>query len=84
MDEGGVLFCTRTEAYFGLNPVSALIWTLLPEPGGTESGDLEHLLDGLQEQYPEVPRDLLATDVREFLEELVKSELVVHAHTEEI
>lgn len=83
MDEGGVLFCTRAEGYFGLNPVSAHIWSLLPEPGDTERGDLEQLLDSLQRMYPDIHRDQLATDVGEFLDELEKSELVVDAQTEE-
>lgn len=83
MEEGGVLFCTRAEAYFGLNPVSALIWKLLPDPGATGGDDLEHLLDRLQERFPDVHRDHLATNVREFLAELEKSELIVHAPEDE-
>ncbi len=79
MDEGGVLFCTRTEAYFGVNEVGAAIWARLPDTGTSPGADVGTLVDALQERYPEVAREQLASDVREFLAALEEGELVVHA-----
>ncbi len=73
MDEGAVLFCTRTEVYFGLNPVGVQIWALLE----TESGTLLEVVDALAATYPDHPRQELETDAREFLDALLENELVV-------
>jgi len=78
MDEGGVLFCSRTETYFGLNEVGVAIWERLPGAEEAESRELDSLLDTLQEVYPGVARDALASDVQEFLQALEQSELVLY------
>lgn len=83
MDEGGVLFCSRTEIYFGLNSVGAIIWNHLPEGAPSGNGSVGKLLDSLHEAYPDVDRDDLAADVREFLETLETSQLVTYARSEE-
>jgi hypothetical protein len=68
-----VLFCTRTEVYFGLNGVGQVIWDALGEPGHSFS-DLERLL---AERYPGVGTADLAEDAREFLQALEDAGLVV-------
>jgi hypothetical protein len=73
MDEGAVLFCTRSEVYFGLNPVGVQIWAIL----GTSAATLPEVVDALSANYPEHPRAELETDVREFLAALSEHELVV-------
>ena len=79
MDEGAVLFCSRTEVYFGLNQVGSAIWNQLSDGDGTFDG----LLDALQSVVPEIDRDTLAADVREFLTALEENELVTYAQSEE-
>jgi hypothetical protein len=73
LDEGGVLLSTADEVYFGVNPVGAKIWSLLP-PNSTTFGEL---CAELQRQYPDAPGDQIKIDVQEFLRALVDSGLVV-------
>lgn len=75
LDEGAVLFCTRTEVYFGLNGVGLLIWDTLETPGSS-FGDLERVL---AERYPDVSPADLADDARAFLRALDEAGLVVSA-----
>ena len=58
---------TTTETYFGLNGVGRRVWDLL-EGGATE---LPMLIGRLQEQFPDVPEEMLASDTEELLAELV-------------
>jgi hypothetical protein len=73
LDEGGVLLSTTDEVYFGVNPVGAKIWSLLP-PNSTTFGEL---CAALERQYPEAGADRIKADVQEFLEALIASGLVV-------
>jgi hypothetical protein len=75
MEEGGVLFCSRTEVYFGLNAVGVVIWE---EIAGTprRSHSLDHLVSRLRIAFPEIDRGVLAVDAQEFLAALEQSELV--------
>lgn len=73
LDEGGVLLSTADEVYFGVNPVGAKIWSLLP-PNSTTFGEL---CGALQRQYPDAPGDRIKIDVQEFLQALIESGLVV-------
>jgi hypothetical protein len=75
LDEGGVLLSTADEVYFGVNPVGAKIWSLLP-PNSTTFGEL---CAALERQYPEAPGDQIKIDVQEFLQALTDSGLVVSA-----
>lgn len=72
LEDGGVLFCTKGEVYFGLNPVGVEIWTLLAECGA----DLECLVDRLLDRYPDTPPETVRADVREFLAELSSAGLL--------
>jgi hypothetical protein len=73
LDEGGVLLSTTDEVYFGVNPVGARIWTLLP-PASRTFGELCAVLD---QQYPEAGADRIRADAQEFIEALLASGLVV-------
>ncbi|TVP55511.1 MAG: PqqD family protein [Gemmatimonadales bacterium] len=72
MDDGAVLYCTDTEAYFGLNPVGVTIWRFL-ETGATEP---EALLNAVHNAFPDAPAGDVRGDVMEFLDELREAGLV--------
>lgn len=76
MDDGGVLFCSRTEVYFGLNVVGSRIWEALPDEARSEMADFDNLILSLREAYPGVDPETLVNDVREFLEAMASNELV--------
>ena len=72
LDEGGVLLSTTDEVYFGVNPVGAKIWSLLP-PVTQTFGELCAMLE---QQYPDAGADVIRADAQEFLEALMASGLV--------
>ena len=71
--EGGVLFSTDTEIYFGVNAVGARIWDLLPPASAT----VGELCATMALSYPEAGEKRIGNDVRSFLEELIAHGLVV-------
>ena len=73
LDEGGVLLSTTDEVYFGVNPVGARIWSLLPPTTRT----FGELCVALEKTYPDAPADLIRADAQEFLEALLASGLAV-------
>ena len=73
LDEGGVLLSTTDEVYFGVNPVGAKIWSLLPPVSRT----FGELCAELERQYPDAGAERIRADVQEFLEALIASGLVV-------
>ncbi len=73
--EGGVLFSTDTEVYFGVNVIGARIWELLPPATGT----FDELCAVLASQYSDVSPAQIRKDVRKFLDDLVENGLVVSA-----
>ena len=75
LDEGGVLLSTSDEVYFGVNPVGARIWALLPPVLRT----FGELCAKLEQQYPDAGSDRIRADAQEFLEALTASGLVVPA-----
>lgn len=75
LDEGGVLLSTTDEVYFGVNPVGARIWSLLPPVSRT----FGELCAALERQYPDAGSERIRVDVQEFLEALISSGLVVTA-----
>ncbi len=77
MDDGGVLFCTRTEVYFGLNAVGVAVWDALVSGTESESSSFEDILGELENRYPDVDREVLTGDVADFLDALEGSELVI-------
>lgn len=71
--EGGVLFCTATEIYFGVNAIGARIWELLPPASAT----VDELCATMVLSYPDASEERIRSDVRSFLEELIAHGLVV-------
>jgi hypothetical protein len=75
LDEGGVLLSTADEVYFGVNPVGAQIWALLPPLSST----FGELCAALQKKYPDAGPEQIRTDAQDFLQALIASGLVVAA-----
>ncbi|MEO6528279.1 MAG: PqqD family protein [Gemmatimonadaceae bacterium] len=74
---GAVLYSTAEEVYFGLNAVGVRIWELLPPV----QSSLNALCGVIASEYPDVPADVIRTDVVEVLDELTKLGLVQSATT---
>lgn len=74
LPEGGVLFSTETEVYFGVGVVGARIWELLPPATRT----LEEMVAVLASKYHDVPASQIRDDVERFLSELLSNGLVAH------
>jgi len=72
LPEGGVLFSTETEVYFGVGAVGARIWELLPPATQT----VEELVAILAAKYNDVSADQIRSDVEQFLSELLANGLV--------
>ncbi len=73
LDEGAVLFCSRTEVYFGLNSVGVVIWNALADGART----LDALVEALEARYPDQDGHVLRADAQEFVDALSESELLV-------
>lgn len=78
LPEGGVLFSTASEVYFGVNLVGARIWELLPPLTTT----YEALCSVLCAEYSDVGADVIRADAKKFLEQLLANGLVVAPPTE--
>jgi hypothetical protein len=70
-EAGGVILHLDTSAYYSVNSVGLLIWTLLDD-----SPTFTELVEQLRAQIPDAPPEL-EDDVREFLAELQQRELVL-------
>lgn len=77
--EGGVLFSTETEVYFGVNVIGARIWELLP-PASKTFGEL---CAALAAQYSDVSPAQIQKDVQKFLDDLIENGLVVSTPSED-
>ena len=71
--EGGVIFSTEDEVYYGLNNVGARVWELLPPATTT----LDELVTKLAAEYPEAPAEVIRADVSELLSDLEGHGLVL-------
>jgi hypothetical protein len=67
LPEGAILFCTRTEVYYSLNPVGARIWKLLPPICATE----EDIVARISEEYPDINLGKISADVRRLIDDFV-------------
>lgn len=67
LPEGAILFCTRTEVYFSLNPLGAEIWRSLPPVCANE----EEIIARIAGQYPDVDPERIAADVQKLIAEFV-------------
>jgi len=74
LPEGGVLFSTETEVYFGVGAVGARIWELLPPATRT----VEEMVAILSSKYHDVTASQIRADVERFLSELLTNGLVAH------
>ena len=74
LPEGGVLFSTETEVYFGVGVVGARIWELLPPATRT----VEEMVSILSSKYHDVAASQIRSDVERFLSELLTNGLVAH------
>jgi len=72
LDEGGVLFSTDDEVYYGLNRLGARVWELL-----TVAQSLAELRAELEVMHPDTPPATLEADVAELLDQLRDARLVV-------
>ena len=72
-----VLFHTADEVYYGLNPVGARIWELLPPASRT----VDELCARLQDDYPEVAPEAIRADVLDLLSDLARNNLVTELPT---
>ncbi len=72
LPEGGVLFSTSTEVYFGVNGVGARIWELLPPKTRT----FAELCAELSRQYTDVDASVIRNDAKRYLDELLANGLV--------
>jgi hypothetical protein len=68
MAEGGVLFHTVDEVYYGLNGVGCQVWKLLPPVSDSFDG----LCEEIQRQHPAVPLDTIRADVQELFDDLIE------------
>jgi Coenzyme PQQ synthesis protein D (PqqD) len=73
LPEGGVLFSTESEVYFGVNMVGARIWELLPPATST----FDELCGMLFSEYSDVGQDVIRNDARKFLDQLLSNGLVI-------
>lgn len=72
MTDGGVLFSSESEVYFGVNPVGAIIWDELPR-----CQTVEELVGNLARRYSDVGEDRIRKDVLAFVADLRANGLVV-------
>lgn len=73
--EGGVIFSTLDEVYYGLNSVGARVWELLPPA----SSSFDELVGKVAAEYPEVDEWVIRGDVAELLGDLEQHGLVLRA-----
>src|SRR5690349_1474867 len=64
--EGAILFSTETEVYFSLNAIGVQVWRLLPP----ECRHVDEVVARIHDDYPEVSRETISSDVRLLLEDL--------------
>lgn len=75
LPEGGVIYSTSSEIYFGLNDVGARIWELLPPACDTFSA----ICSTLERAYPDATAALIRRDVTRYLDELIANGLAIPA-----
>jgi len=75
LSEGAVLFSLTDEVYFGLNPVAAEVWEMLPPAHMS----IDSLCAALAARHPEVSAADLRADVIELLSSLQSFGLLVPA-----
>jgi hypothetical protein len=77
LPEGGVIYSTSSEIYFGLNDVGARIWELLPPATST----FAVMCATLERDYPDATAALIRRDVTRYLDELLANALVLPSNS---
>jgi hypothetical protein len=62
----------ETDKFYAMSDVATLIWSKTQQPF-----TLEEIIKGLEETFPDTPKDQLHEDCIFFLEDLVKNKLVI-------
>ena len=73
-DEGAVLKDMKTGGTFSLNPVGARVWTMLQE-----DIPAEEIVDRISLDY-QTPREIVESDLREFIKNLENHFLVLRSN----
>jgi hypothetical protein len=73
LPDGGVLFCPRTEEYFGLNVTGAFVWEHLRPV----CDSVEDLVAAFQRRFPDAPDGAARQDVLDLLNDLTSAGLIV-------
>jgi hypothetical protein len=71
VDDEAALLNLKTGVYFGLDPMGAYIWQMLREPVSVRA-----LVARLQEDYSNIDAEIVANDLRFFLEQMLEAGLV--------
>lgn len=71
VDDEAALLNLKTGVYFGLDPMGAYIWQMLDEPVSVQA-----LTTRLQEDYSNIDAEIVASDLRVFLEQMLEAGLV--------
>ena len=71
VDDEAALLNLKTGVYFGLDPMGAYIWQMLREPMSVQK-----LTARLQEDYSNIDAEIVANDLRVFLEQMLEAGLV--------
>ena len=71
VDDEAALLNLKTGVYFGLDPMGAYIWQMLREPVSVQT-----LTARLQEDYSNIDAEIVANDLRFFLEQMLEAGLV--------
>ncbi len=71
--DGAVLLSIVDEVYFGLDPVGARIWELLPP----QSDSLAEVCAAIGRDYQDATPEAIDADVRELLDDLLSTGLVI-------
>ncbi len=78
MAEGGVLFSSESEVYFGVNRVGAVIWDML-----VSCDTLEEMIANLTARFRDVEPARISKDVNTFLSDLLANGLVESPPTDD-
>ena len=71
VDDEAALLNLKTGVYFGLDPMGAYIWQMLHEPVSVHT-----LTARLQEDYSNIDAEIVANDLRVFLDQMLEAGLV--------
>lgn len=71
VDDEAALLNLKTGVYFGLDPMGAYIWQMLREPV-----KVQELTARLQNDYSNIDAEIVANDLRVFLEQMLEAGLV--------